>query len=65
MSNRSPSPAPLQRAPRRASELNWEKSAHSLDTRLAVLAATLAAVATLAYFGLWLEVLSELGLPKS
>ena len=33
--------------------------------RWLVLAATLSALAAFAYFGLWLEVVSELGLPKS
>jgi hypothetical protein len=33
--------------------------------RWLVLAATLAALAAFAYFGLWLELVSDLGLPKS
>jgi hypothetical protein len=33
--------------------------------RWLVLAAALAALAAFAYFGLWLEILSELGLPKA
>jgi hypothetical protein len=33
--------------------------------RWLVLAAGLAALAAFAYFGLWLEILSEMGLPKA
>jgi threonine/homoserine/homoserine lactone efflux protein len=36
-----------------------------LSRRWLVLAAVLAAIGALAYFGLWLETVSELGLPKT